>query len=58
MTDESHLDLKYFIETLKAVLHEIYVVPQERTSRSSKIQDLLKEVRGKPSPPSEQEPAG
>ena len=43
--DSKHL--KLFLETLKAVLHEVYVVPDEKKSRSSKVQGLLQEVRGK-----------
>ncbi len=39
--------LKLFLETLKAILHEVYVIPDEKKSRSSKVQGLLQEVRGK-----------
>ena len=37
--DSEHL--KLFIETLKAILHEIYVIPDERKGKSSKIKQLL-----------------
>lgn len=53
---DSH-NLTLIIETLKAVLHEVYVVPQERSRRSTKIQELLKAVRGKTALPSDQGPA-
>lgn len=43
--DSKHLML--FLETLKAILHEVYVLPEEKKSRSSKVQDLLQEVREK-----------
>jgi len=43
--DSKHLML--FLETLKAILHEIYVVPDEKKSRSSKVQGLLQKVKGK-----------
>lgn len=43
--DSKHLTL--FLETLKAILHEIYVVPDEKKSRSSKVQGLLQKVKGK-----------
>jgi hypothetical protein len=47
--DSSNLTL--IIEALKAVLHEVYVVPQEKAGRSSKIRNLLEQVRGKPEAP-------
>ncbi|HHT9105232.1 MAG TPA: hypothetical protein ACFYD7_05095 [Candidatus Wujingus californicus] len=37
--DSKHLTL--FIETLKAILHEIYVVPDEKKKRSEHITGLL-----------------
>lgn len=40
--DTKHLTL--FLETLKAVLHEIYVLPEEKKNRSKNIADLLPEV--------------
>ena len=43
-------NLTLIIETLKAVLHEVYVVPQERARRSSKVRELLQSVRGKGKP--------
>jgi hypothetical protein len=43
--DSKHL--KLFLETLKAILHEIYVVPDEKKTRSSTGRGLLHEVRGK-----------
>jgi hypothetical protein len=47
--DSQHLTL--IIETLKTVLHEVYVVPQERATRSGRIQELLQQVRGKKKAP-------
>ena len=44
--DSKHLTL--LLETLKAILHEIYVIPDEKKSRSSKVQSLLQKVKGKP----------
>jgi len=41
--DSSHLVL--FIETLKAILHEVYVVPDDRRRRSQTIQKLIPKVR-------------
>jgi len=49
-------NLTLIIETLKAVLHEVYVVPQERAGRSSKIRELLQQVRGKTKAPDNQAP--
>lgn len=49
--------LTLIIETLKAVLHEVYVVPQEKAGRSSKIQELLQKVRGKEKPGPQPEPS-
>ena len=43
--DSKHL--KLFIETLKIILHEIYVIPDERKERSNKIRDILTDVKGK-----------
>jgi transcription elongation factor Elf1 len=43
--DAQHL--KLFAETLRAILHEIYVVPDERRSRSSSVLKLLDWVRSK-----------
>ena len=40
--DSKHLIL--FIETLKAILHEIYVVPEEKKKRSEHITGLLPDV--------------
>ena len=40
--DSKHLTL--FLETLKAILHEIYVVPDEKKSRSRSVQSLLEGV--------------
>lgn len=37
-------NLTLIIETLKAILHEVYVVPEEKKGRSAKIQELLKSV--------------
>jgi hypothetical protein len=42
----SSANLTLIIETLKAVLHEVYVVPQERQGRSARIQELLQQVKG------------
>ena len=36
--------LKLILETLKAVLHEIYVVPAEKADRAKKIRDLRTEM--------------
>ena len=41
--DSNHLVL--FIETLKAILHEIYVVPDDRKRRSQTIQNLIPKVK-------------
>ncbi len=40
--DNRHL--KLFLETLKVILHEIYVVPNERKKRSSSVSKLLQEA--------------
>jgi hypothetical protein len=40
--DAKHL--KLFIETLKAILHEIYVVPDERAKRSKAIKQIVPDV--------------
>lgn len=40
--DSNHL--KLFLETLKVILHEIYVVPDERRKRSQSISSLLPSV--------------
>lgn len=37
-------NLKLFIETLKSILHEIYVIPDERKKRTSEISKLWKKV--------------
>ncbi len=49
--DSKHL--KLFLETLKTILHEVYVVPDEIKSRSSKVRGLLEEIKGKPKTTSE-----
>ena len=36
--DSGHLHL--FLETLKTVLHEIYVAPDEKKSRAAAVRDL------------------
>jgi hypothetical protein len=41
--DSDHLVL--FIETLKAILHEVYVVPDDRKRRSQTIQNLIPKVK-------------
>jgi hypothetical protein len=41
--DSKHLTL--FIETLKTIFHEIYVVPDEKKERSSNILSLLETVK-------------
>jgi hypothetical protein len=47
-------NLTLIIETLKAILHEVYVVPKERSSRSGNIRELLQNVRSKErQPPAE-----
>jgi hypothetical protein len=43
--DTKHL--KLFLETLKTVLHEIYVVPDERKGRSERVRELLGEIKEK-----------
>jgi len=43
--DSKHLTL--FLETLKTILQELYVVPNERDRRTSQIKALLQGVRGK-----------
>ena len=43
--DAKHL--KFFLETLKVVLHEIYVVPDEKKKRFQRVQDLIPEVKAK-----------
>jgi hypothetical protein len=40
-------NLKLILETLKAIFHEMYVVPKERQARSSQIQQLKAKVDGK-----------
>ena len=40
-------NLTLIIETLKTVLYEIFVFPQEKSARSGKIQQLLQQVQGK-----------
>lgn len=44
--DSKHLTL--FIETLKALLYEIYVLPDEKKKASSHIKEILQEIKGKP----------
>ena len=46
--DSKHL--KLFIETLKVILHEIYVVPDEKKKRSKSIRGILDDVKGKEQP--------
>ena len=43
--DSRHLAL--ILETLKVVLHEIYVLPQDKAARVGRIRDLRQQVRGK-----------
>lgn len=43
--DSKHL--KLFIETLKSILYEIYVYPEERKQRSNFIRELLQDVSRK-----------
>lgn len=43
--DNKHLLL--FIQTLKTILQELYIVPKEREQRSSQIKELLQGVREK-----------
>lgn len=50
--DSKHL--KLFLETLKAILHEIYVVPDEKKTRAEHITKLLEEVKTKKKPPKAQ----
>ncbi len=38
-------NLKLIIETLKLVLHEIYVIPEEKKERAKGIQSLVKKVK-------------
>ena len=40
--DSAHLAL--FLETLKAILHEVHVLPDEKKSRNLKVKDLLSKV--------------
>lgn len=42
----SSAHLKLFIEVLKTILHEIYVLPKERESRGNKIQQLIGKIKG------------
>ena len=51
--DNKHLQL--FLETLKAVLHEIYVVPEEKKERASAVR-ALREQLGKAKNSGAQEP--
>ncbi len=46
-------NLSLMIETLKAVLHEVYVVPAERSSRSGKIRQLRHRVHSAGGTPTE-----
>ena len=43
--DSKHL--KLFLETLKVILHDIYVVPDEKKNRTQNVQALLHKVRDK-----------
>jgi hypothetical protein len=43
----SSQNLTLILEALKAVLHEIYVVPSERSNRASKVRTLMEQVREK-----------
>jgi len=43
--DAKHL--KMFLETLKVILHDIYIVPNEKKSRSQNVLSLYQEVKGK-----------
>jgi len=40
-------NLTLFLETMKAILHEIYVVPDERKTRSTSVRSLLEGLREK-----------
>jgi len=40
-------NLKFLLETLKAVLYEIYVLPNEKAERFTKIQQLKQKVKAK-----------
>lgn len=42
--DSGHLTL--FIETLRAILQEIYVLPDEKKKRSFRVRDLLQKIKG------------
>jgi len=44
--DSAHL--KLFLETIKAVLHEVYVVPDERKRRSGAVRSLLEGLSSAP----------
>lgn len=44
--DSKHLNL--FVETLKTILYEIYILPDEKKKRSSHIKDILQKIKGKP----------
>lgn len=48
--DSKHLLL--FLETLKAILHEMYVVPDEKRSRAARVRGLLDKVKTEKKPPS------
>ncbi len=43
--DSNHL--KVFIETLKAILHEIYVLPDEKKKRSNAVTSMLQKIKSK-----------
>ena len=49
--DSNHLTL--IIETLKSVLYEMYVEPQEKKGRVSRVQELLAKVKGGKEPKKE-----
>ena len=42
--DSGHL--KLFLETLKMILHEMFVVPNEREQRKKSIRDIEKSLSG------------
>jgi predicted DNA-binding protein YlxM (UPF0122 family) len=51
-------NLKLILETLKAVLYELYVLPKEKQSRSIEIQKLKEQIgsKGKPAQPAPKTP--
>jgi len=44
--DSAHL--KLFLETLKSILYEIYVIPSERSNRTAAIRQLIPQVKAGP----------